>query len=116
MAGRPVPARRVGEDGDGATGDRVAAEVGAMGALTGMAFAIFADAPVDVAVIEVGIGGTWDSTNVADGAVAVVTPISLDHMHVLGPTITDIATDKAGRMHLSMAQDLDATTKSASNQ
>jgi dihydrofolate synthase / folylpolyglutamate synthase len=64
--------------------------------LTAMAFAVFADAPVDVAVIEVGIGGTWDSTNVADGAVAVVTPISIDHVRYLGNTVTAIATDKAG--------------------
>jgi dihydrofolate synthase/folylpolyglutamate synthase len=64
--------------------------------LTAMAFAVFADAPVDVAVIEVGLGGTWDSTNVADGAVAVVTPISLDHMAYLGDTVTEIAGNKAG--------------------
>ena len=44
-----------------------------------MAFAVFADAPVDVAVVEVGMGGTWDATNVADGPVAVVTPIAMDH-------------------------------------
>jgi dihydrofolate synthase/folylpolyglutamate synthase len=64
--------------------------------LTGMAFAIFADAPVDVAVIEVGLGGTWDSTNVADGAVAVVTPISIDHTRYLGDTVEEIAAEKAG--------------------
>ena len=64
--------------------------------LTGMAFAIFADVPVDVAVIEVGLGGTWDSTNVADGTVAVVTPIALDHTAYLGDTIEEIAADKAG--------------------
>ena len=64
--------------------------------LTGMAFAIFADVPVDVAVIEVGLGGTWDATNIADGAVAVVTPISLDHTAYLGGTVEEIATDKAG--------------------
>jgi folylpolyglutamate synthase/dihydropteroate synthase len=63
---------------------------------TGMAFAMFADAPVDVAIIEVGMGGAWDSTNVADGAVAVVTPISLDHTRWLGDTIEEIATEKAG--------------------
>jgi dihydrofolate synthase/folylpolyglutamate synthase len=62
----------------------------------GMAFAMFADAPVDVAVIEVGMGGTWDNTNVADGAVAVVTPISIDHSRYLGDTVEQIATDKAG--------------------
>jgi dihydrofolate synthase / folylpolyglutamate synthase len=64
--------------------------------LTGMAFAMFADVPVDVAVIEVGLGGTWDATNVADGAVAVVTPVSLDHTVYLGSTVEEIATDKAG--------------------
>ena len=64
--------------------------------LTGMAFAVFADVPVDVAVIEVGLGGTWDATNVADGAVAVVTPVSLDHTAYLGGTVEEIATDKAG--------------------
>ena len=61
-----------------------------------MAFAVFADAPVDVAVIEVGMGGTWDNTNVADGAVAVVTPISIDHSRYLGNTVDAIAADKAG--------------------
>jgi len=64
--------------------------------LTAMAFAVFADAPVDVAVVEVGMGGTWDATNVADGSVAVVTPISLDHTRYLGDTIELIATEKAG--------------------
>jgi folylpolyglutamate synthase/dihydropteroate synthase len=64
--------------------------------LTGMMFAAFADAPVDVAVIEVGIGGRWDATNVADGAVAVITPIAMDHMQWLGDTIEKIATEKAG--------------------
>jgi dihydrofolate synthase/folylpolyglutamate synthase len=65
-------------------------------ALTVLAFAIFADAPVDVAVIEVGMGGQWDSTNVADGQVAVFTPIALDHTRRLGSTITEIARTKAG--------------------
>jgi folylpolyglutamate synthase/dihydropteroate synthase len=64
--------------------------------LTAMAFAVFADAPVDVAVIEVGVGGTWDCTNVADGAVAVITPISIDHERYLGSTVTAIAREKAG--------------------
>ena len=53
-------------------------------ALTVLAFACFADAPVDVAVIEVGMGGEWDSTNVADGQVAVFTPIALDHTQAAG--------------------------------
>jgi dihydrofolate synthase / folylpolyglutamate synthase len=64
--------------------------------LTGMAFAIFADTPVDVAVLEVGVGGRLDCTNVADGVVAVVTPISLDHTRLLGDTIEEIAGEKAG--------------------
>jgi dihydrofolate synthase/folylpolyglutamate synthase len=64
--------------------------------LTAMAFAAFADAPVDVAVVEVGLGGTWDSTNIADGDVAVVTPISLDHTRYLGSTVEEIAEDKGG--------------------
>jgi folylpolyglutamate synthase/dihydropteroate synthase len=64
--------------------------------LTGMMFAAFADAPVDVAVIEVGLGGRWDATNVADGTVAVITPVALDHMQWLGDTIEEIATEKAG--------------------
>jgi len=64
--------------------------------LVAMAFAAFADAPVDVAVIEVGMGGTWDNTNVADGAVAVITPISIDHAQYLGDTVAKIAADKAG--------------------
>lgn len=64
--------------------------------ITAMAFAAFADAPVDVAVIEVGLGGTWDATNVVDADVAVITPIDLDHTHLLGDTIAEIATEKAG--------------------
>ena len=64
--------------------------------LTGLAYAAFADAPVDVAIVEVGLGGAWDSTNVADGIVAVVTPIGLDHQAYLGDTITAIAREKAG--------------------
>jgi dihydrofolate synthase / folylpolyglutamate synthase len=64
--------------------------------LLGMAFSVFADAPVDVCVLEVGMGGTWDNTNIADGAVAVVTPISIDHARHLGSTVQEIAADKAG--------------------
>ena len=64
--------------------------------LTGMMFAAFADAPVDVAVIEVGLGGAWDATNVADGAVAVIGPVAMDHMKYLGDTIEAIAAEKAG--------------------
>jgi dihydrofolate synthase / folylpolyglutamate synthase len=65
-------------------------------ALTVLAFASFADAPVDVAVVEVGMGGEWDSTNVADGQVAVFTPIALDHTQRLGSTIEEIARTKSG--------------------
>lgn len=64
--------------------------------MTAMAFAAFADAPVDVAVVEVGMGGSWDSTNVADATVAVVCPVDLDHMHILGDTVEQIAGEKAG--------------------
>lgn len=64
--------------------------------LTVMAFAAFADAPVDVAVVEVGLGGTWDATNVVDGEVAVLTSISYDHERWLGHELTDIAGEKAG--------------------
>lgn len=65
-------------------------------AITVLAYAIFADAPVEVAVVEVGMGGTWDSTNVADGDVAVLTPIALDHTNRLGTTVQAIAHEKAG--------------------
>ena len=64
--------------------------------VTAMAYATFADAPVDAAVVEVGLGGTWDSTNVADGTVAVITPIAVDHAKYLGSTPAEIARDKAG--------------------
>jgi dihydrofolate synthase/folylpolyglutamate synthase len=64
--------------------------------LVAVAYAAFADAPVDVAIVEVGLGGSWDATNVADGSVAVVTPIALDHQHFLGNDIVDIATEKSG--------------------
>ena len=64
--------------------------------LTGMAYAAFADAPVDVAVVEVGMGGSWDATNVIDGDIAVITPIDLDHTDRLGGTPGEIATEKAG--------------------
>jgi dihydrofolate synthase/folylpolyglutamate synthase len=64
--------------------------------LTGMAFAAFADAPVEAAVLEAGMGGSWDATNVADAEVAVITPIGLDHVEYLGPQITGAAREKAG--------------------
>ncbi len=64
--------------------------------VTAMGFAAFADAPVDAAVIEVGMGGSWDSTNVADAAVAVVLPIGVEHSNYLGDSVEDIAHEKAG--------------------
>lgn len=64
--------------------------------VTILAFAVFADAPVDVMVLEVGLGGVTDATNVADGAVSVITPISLDHTDLLGDDERDIALEKAG--------------------
>ncbi|HKI41780.1 MAG TPA: folylpolyglutamate synthase/dihydrofolate synthase family protein [Mycobacterium sp.] len=64
--------------------------------LTAMAFAAFADAPVDIAVVEVGMGGRWDATNVINAPVAVVTPIAIDHVDYLGDDIAGIAGEKAG--------------------
>lgn len=64
--------------------------------LTAMAYAAFADAPIDVAIIECGMGGAWDATNVIDSDVAVMTPIGLDHQEYLGNTIAEIAHTKAG--------------------
>ncbi|EXF24459.1 dihydrofolate synthase [Nesterenkonia sp. AN1] len=64
--------------------------------VTILAFAVFADAPVDVMVLEVGLGGITDATNVADGSVSVITPISLDHTDLLGDDERDIALEKAG--------------------
>lgn len=64
--------------------------------LTVLAFVAFADAPIDVLVLEVGMGGAWDSTNTADGDVAVFAPIDIDHADRLGDTIAEIATIKAG--------------------
>lgn len=64
--------------------------------LTAMAFAAFADVPIDVGVIEVGMGGRWDATNVVNAPVAVITPIGIDHTDYLGDTIAEIAGEKAG--------------------
>lgn len=66
---------------------------------TALAFAVFADAPVDVAVVEVGLGGAEDSTNVLHAGTCVVTPIGLDHTEWLGDTLSDIAYAKAGIIH-----------------
>jgi len=67
--------------------------------LTAMAFAAFADAPVDAAVVEVGLGGRWDATNVINAPVAVMMPVSLDHVGILGHSIEAIAGEKAGLIH-----------------
>jgi dihydrofolate synthase / folylpolyglutamate synthase len=64
--------------------------------LTGMAFAAFAEAPVEAAVLEVGLGGSWDATNVADAKVAVLCPVALDHAEFLGTDLAGIAAEKAG--------------------
>ncbi|MGL5849700.1 MAG: bifunctional folylpolyglutamate synthase/dihydrofolate synthase, partial [Phycicoccus sp.] len=64
--------------------------------LVAAAYAAFADLPVDVAVVEVGMGGSWDATNVVDAPVSVITPIDIDHRHFLGDTVVEIATEKAG--------------------
>jgi dihydrofolate synthase/folylpolyglutamate synthase len=66
---------------------------------TAVAFAAFAETPVDVAVVEVGMGGEWDATNVLEAPVVVVTPIDLDHTQLLGETVEAIATEKAGIVH-----------------
>jgi len=65
-------------------------------AITALAFVAFAEHPIDVGVIEVGMGGQWDATNVVDADVSVITPIGLDHMEYLGNTIAEIAATKAG--------------------
>jgi dihydrofolate synthase/folylpolyglutamate synthase len=80
---------------------------------TALAFATFADAPVDIAVVEVGLGGAEDATNVIQAGVAVITPIGLDHTEWLGDTLHDIALAKAGIIHkgatvISAAQDDEA--------
>ena len=65
-------------------------------ALTAMAFVAFAEHPVDIGIIEVGMGGDWDATNIVQSAVSVLMPIGLDHMEYLGETIEEIARTKAG--------------------
>lgn len=73
---------------------------------TAMAFAAFADAPVDVAVVEVGLGGRWDATNVVESQVAVITPVGIDHTGYLGETLTEIAGEKAGIIKRARPDDL----------
>ena len=64
--------------------------------LVGLSYAAFADAPVDVAVVEVGLGGRWDATNVVNADVSVITPVGLDHTDYLGDILAEIAGEKAG--------------------
>ncbi|HEX9065060.1 MAG TPA: Mur ligase family protein [Streptosporangiaceae bacterium] len=100
--GEPLPAERFVEVYDEIepylklVDDNQPARLSFFEVLVAMAFAAFADAPVDVAVVEVGMGGTWDATNVADGSVAVITPVAMDHAEYLGDTVAAIAADKAG--------------------
>lgn len=81
---------------DGALGGGPGPRMSKFEVLVAMAYAAFAEAPVDVAVVETGMGGTWDATNVIDGQVAVITPIGLDHTDYLGPDLASIAGEKAG--------------------
>lgn len=79
-------------------------------ALAALAYTAFADAPVEVAIVEIGMGGEWDATNITDAEVSVMTPIGLDHVHVLGNTVAEIARTKAfivkpGKVLVSAAQD-----------
>ena len=67
--------------------------------LVALAYTAFADAPVDVAIVEVGMGGSWDATNVVEADVAVITPIGVDHQHFLGDSVLDIAREKSGIIH-----------------
>src|SRR6202044_2347477 len=81
---------------DPALGDLTGTRLSFFEVLTALAYAVFADTPIDVAVVEVGLGGEWDATNVIDAEVAVITPIGLDHVEYLGPTTGHIAAEKAG--------------------
>src|SRR6266545_1408273 len=101
-----APVAELVERGSGAPGGAAGAGTSTEGEpltyfdmTTTMAFAAFADAPVDVAIVEVGLGGAEDSTNVLHAGIAVITPIGLDHMEWLGDTIADIAWAKAGIVH-----------------
>lgn len=82
--------------------------------LTAMAFAAFADAPIDVAVVEVGMGGRWDATNVVNAPVAVITPIGVDHVDYLGADIAGIAAEKAGIIRRSEDPTVDTVAVLAS--
>jgi dihydrofolate synthase / folylpolyglutamate synthase len=97
---------------DGQSGEQGGEQVTYFEALTALAYLWFADKPVALGVFEVGMGGTWDATNLVSGDVAVLTPISLDHPE-LGSTVTQVATEKAGiikegNVAISREQDDDA--------
>jgi dihydrofolate synthase/folylpolyglutamate synthase len=101
---------RLARNGEAVDDEAFADAVGAVGDLEGLsgirphrfeiltlaALRWFADLPVDAAVVEVGLGGRWDATNIVDGRVAVVTNVGLDHTEVLGPTREHVAREKAG--------------------
>ena len=80
----------------GLTDDQATQPLSFFEMVVGMAFAAFANAPVDAAVVEVGMGGSWDATNVADASVAVILPIAVDHASYLGAHPVDIAREKSG--------------------
>jgi dihydrofolate synthase / folylpolyglutamate synthase len=100
--GEPMSAQRFAETYDEIAGffelidSANAVRLSFFEAMTAMAFAAFADTPVDVAVVEVGMGGRLDATNIVRAPVAVITPVDLDHMAYLGDTIAAIANEKAG--------------------
>lgn len=104
--GEPVPGERFAEVyqdiapyldlADAASAGAGGPRVTTFEALTAMAFACFADTPVDVMVIECGMGGSWDATNVVRPEVSVITPIGIDHTGYLGSTLAQIASEKAG--------------------
>lgn len=81
--------------------------------LTVLAFAAFADAPIDVCVLEVGMGGSWDATNVADADVAVIGPVALDHENWLGHSLEEIAAEKSGIIKAGSAVVVAAQAESA---
>jgi len=84
--------------------------------MVALAYSIFADTPIDVAVVEVGLGGEWDATNVIDAEVAVVTPIGLDHVEYLGPDVATIAREKSGIIKADAIAVLAAQPPSAAEQ
>ena len=107
------PYLKIVDDGYGIPDDAQHVPVSYFETMTAMAYAAFADAPVDVAIVEVGMGGEWDATNVADGRVAVVMPIAIEHAKYLGDTIAEIAAEKAGIIKPGATAILAAQTQEA---